>query len=406
MGKENALTGVKVLEWTQSGAGPWAGRCFADFGAEVIKVESTKYPDFIRLSLPYKDGIPGVDRAYSFIIFNTGTKSITLNLKSSRGKDIFKRLVKWADIVLQNQRPGLMKQMGLGYEELKKVKDDVILIDVSIAGQEGPWTGNGGWGGNAMAQTGHFSLYGHPGGEPFQPGFTATTDAIIPMYQVMAGIAALTYRKKTGKGQHIDMAQLEPAIYFLSTGILEYTINHRIQQPTGNRDPYCAPHNAFKCKGEDRWCAIAVTNDEEWESFCSVLGNPEWTKSPKFTTLSARKENEDELETLVNEWTINYTPNEVMTMMQEASVAAGVLQTTEDIVDFDPQVKARDLLPKRKHPVMGVCSHTRWPFIMSKTPDDIRTSPCMGEHNYYICTEILGMSHEEFIELQNSDVLQ
>jgi benzylsuccinate CoA-transferase BbsF subunit len=406
MDKKSVFQGVKVVEWTQSGAGPWGGRCFADFGAEVIKVESTKFPDFIRLSLPYKDGIPGVDRAFSFLLFNTGKESFTLDLKSPRGQEIFKKLVGWADIVLQNQRPGLMKGMGLGYEELKKVKEDIILIDVSITGQEGPWTGTGGWGGNAMAQTGHTYLYCHPGGEPLMPGFTATTDAIIPMYQGMAGIAALAYKRKTGKGQHIDMAQLETSLYFLSTGILDYAVNNRVQQPMGNRDPRGAPHNAFLCKGDDKWCAIAVFTDEEWEGFCKVLGNPEWTMSHKFATLAARKDNEDELEKLINEWTINHTPKEVMAMMQEAGVPAGVLQTTEDIVDLDPQVKARELLPKRRHPVMGECLHTRWPFILSKTPGEIRTAPCLGEHNYYVCTEILGMSDEEFAELASSEVLQ
>jgi benzylsuccinate CoA-transferase BbsF subunit len=405
MDKKLPLQGVKVIEWTQSGAGPWAGRCFADFGAEVIKIESTKFPDFIRLSGPYKDDIPGVDRSPSFILFNTSKKSFTLDLKNTRGKELFKKLAGWADIVLQNQRPGLMKSMGLGYEELRKVKEDIILIDVSIAGQEGPWTGTGGWGGNAMAQTGHLYLYAHPGGEPLMPGFTATTDVIIPLYQVMAGIAALAYRRRTGKGQHIDIAQLEPAVYSLGPGLLDYAVNNRIQQPMGNRDPRGAPHNAFRCQGEDKWCAIAVFSDEEWESFCRVIGDPKWTKSPKFATLSARKENEDELEKLVNEWTINYPAKEVMVMMQEAGLAAGVLQTTEDIVDYDPQVKARELLPMRHHPVMGDCLHARWPFIMSKTPAEIRTTPCLGEHNRYVCTEILGMSDEEFAELVDSEVI-
>jgi benzylsuccinate CoA-transferase BbsF subunit len=173
----------------------------------------------------------------------------------------------------------------------------------------------------------------------------------------------------------------------------------------GNREPRGAPHNAFRCQGDDKWCAIAVFTDEEWEGFCRVIGNPEWTKSPKFATLSARKENEDELDKLVSEWTINYPAKEVMVKMQEAGVPAGVLQTTEEIVDYDPQVKARELLPTRHHPVMGDCLHARWPFILSKTPGEIRTTPCLGEHNYYVCTEILGMSDEEYTELVDSEVI-
>jgi benzylsuccinate CoA-transferase BbsF subunit len=358
-----------------------------------------------RLSLPYRDNIPHPDRAGTFVLFNTGKKSFTLDVKKPRGQEIFKKLVSWADLVIQNQRPGLMRGMGLGYEELKKAKEDIILLDVSIVGQEGPLTGSGGWGANSMAQTGHFYLYGFPGGEPLTPGFTATTDVIVPLYVVMAGIAALDYKRRTGKGQHIDISQLEPAVYFLGPGLLDYAVNNRIQQPVGNREPYAAPHNVFRCKGDDKWCAIAVFTDEEWRGFCRVLGNPEWTKSPKFTTLLARKENEDELEKLVNKWTINYTAREVMMMMQKAGVPAGVVQNAEDIVDFDPQVKARELLPKRHHPVMGDCLHTRWSFILSKTPCEIRTAPCLGEHNYYVCTEILGMSDEEFMELVDSEVI-
>jgi benzylsuccinate CoA-transferase BbsF subunit len=182
-------------------------------------------------------------------------------------------------------------------------------------------------------------------------------------------------------------------------------VNGRIQPPVGSRDGYAAPHNAFRCKGDDQWCAIAVFTDEEWQKFCRVLGNPEWTKSPSFATLIDRKNNEDELEEHVNRWTARYTPREVMTMMQEAGVPAGVVQNAEDVVDFDPHVKAREVLLRLHHPVVGDYLHTRWPFIMSKTPADIRRGPLIGEDNNYVCTEILGMSDEEFVKLINDEVI-
>jgi len=397
--------GVKVLEWTQAINGPWTGAYFADFGAEVIKIESTKFPEMGRTSMPYKDNIPGPDRSITFNTFNTGKKSFTVNLKEPRGREIFMKLVAWADIVLQNQRPGLMKEMSFGYEELKKIKEDVILLEVSIVGQEGPLVGVGGWGSNSMAQSGQFYYYRFPGSVPSSPGFTAVPDAIAPMFAAMAGIAALDYKRRTGKGQHIDISQLEPLVHFLGPAVLNFTANGRIQPPVGSRDPYAAPHNAFHCKGDDRWCVIAVFTDEEWRSFCKVLGNPEWTKSPKFATLSARKENEDELEEWVNRWTAQYTPQEVMAMMQAAGVPAGIVQNAQDIVDFDPQVKARELLIRLHHPVIGDYLHTRWPFVLSKTPAVIRTGPLIGEHNHYVCTEILGMSDEEFVELINAEVI-
>jgi benzylsuccinate CoA-transferase BbsF subunit len=280
------------------------------------------------------------------------------------------------------------------------------MVDVSIMGQEGPLVGKvGAWGSNSMAQSGQFYYYRFPGHEPLVAGFTATTDAIAPMFIAMACIEALDHKRKTGKGQRVDITQLEPVVHYLGPAILDYIVNKRIPEPVGNRSPYAAPHNAFLCKGDDKWCVIAVSNDEEWEAFCQVLGNPEWAKSPKFATLSARKENEDELEELVNKWSVHYAPREVMTMMQQAGVPAGIVQNAEDIVDHDPQVKAREFLPRRNHSVIGDFLHERWPFLLSQTPGETRSFPCLGEHNHYVCTEILGMSDEEFAELENSGAI-
>ena len=405
MAKRLPFQGVKVIEWTQAINGPWVGAYLADFGAEVIKIESTKFPEMSRTSSPYKDDIPGFDRSITFNFFNSSKRSFTVNLRHPRGREIFMKLVAWADIVIQNQRPGLMKQMSFGYDELKKVKEDIILLEVSILGQEGPMVGVGGWGSNSMAQSGQFYYYRFPGDTPNSPGFTAIPDAIGPMYAAMAAIAALDYRKKTGQGQHLDISQLEPLVHFLGPAVLEYTVNGRIQPPVGSRDDHAVPHNAFRCKGDDQWCAIAVFTEEEWQGFCRVLGDPAWTKSAKFATFTARKDNEEELEEHVNRWTAQYTPREVMTVLQEAGVPAGAVQNAEDIVDGEPQIKAREVLLNMHHPVVGDYLHTRWPFVMSKTPADIRRGPLIGEDNNYVCTEILGMSDEDFVKLINDEVI-
>jgi benzylsuccinate CoA-transferase BbsF subunit len=328
-----------------------------------------------------------------------------LDLKNPRGIELFKRLVSWADVVIQNQRPGLMGEMGLGYEELKKVNEDIIMINVSIVGQTGPFATIGGWGNYSMAICGHYFLYRFPSDPPSSPGRNAPSDFIGAIFGAIAATAALDYRRRTGKGQCIDANQIEPMVQFLTPGILDWAVNKRVQAPVGNREPLAAPHGAFRCKGDDKWCVIAVFTDKEWRSFCRVIGNPEWTKPPKFASLSLRHENEDELERLVETWTIDHTPQEVMTMMQEAGVPAGVVQNNEDIVDHDPQVKQRGLFPRQQHPVLGECYFTRWPFILSKTPSEVRRSPCLGEHNEYVFTKILGISDEEFIELVNSGVI-
>jgi benzylsuccinate CoA-transferase BbsF subunit len=349
--------GVKVLEWTQAINGPLIGGYLADFGAEVIKIESTIFPEMGRTSSPYKDNIPGPDRSITFNIFNSSKKSFTVNLRNPSGRQILLKLVAWADIVLQNQRPGLMRQMKLGYEELKKVKEDIILLEVSIMGQEGPLVGVGGWGSNSMAQSGQFYYYRFPR-TPNSPGFTAVPDVVTPMFAAMSAIAALDYRNKTGKGQHLDISQLEPLVHFLGPAVLDFTANGRIQPPVGSHDCHAAPHNAFRCKGEDKWCAIAVFSEQEWQAFCQVLGNPEWTQSSKFATLAARKRNE--LYEHINKWTTDYTArgNDMMN-----AAAAGIVKMP-DIVDYDPQVKDRGLLLQMNHPVVGDYLHTRWPFIV------------------------------------------
>ena len=225
------------------------------------------------------------------------------------------------------------------------------------------------------------------------------------MFAVMSAIAALDYPDKTGKGQHLDISQFEPLVHFIGPTVLDYTANGRIQPPVGSRDNHAASHNAFHCKGDDQWYVIAVFTDAEWQAFCKVLGNPEWTGSSKFASLSDQKNNEDELEEHVKEWTSRYTPREVMTMMQAARVPAGVVQNAEGVIDFDPHVKDRELLLQMHHPVVGDYLHTRWPFIMSGTPADIRRCPLIGEHNHYVCTKILGMNDEEFIKLVNDEVV-
>lgn len=405
MERKMPFDGVRILEWAQAINGPMVSFLFSVFGAEVIKIESTKFPEMLRITVPFKDNIPHPDRAFAFLPYNANKKSLTLNMKDARGIEIFKKLVGWSDIVLQNQRPGLMKEMSLGYEELKKTKKDIILLNVSIAGQEGPLAKVGGWGSNSMAQSGQFYYYRPPDRGPSIPGFTATPDVIVPLIAAMGGIVALDYKRRTGKGQCLDICQLEPLIHFIGPFVLDYMVNGRIPKPFGNRDPHFAPHNVFQCKGVDKWCAITVRTNEEWRGLCKASGNQDLAHSPKFATSAVRKKNETELDELINQWTLQYTPDEVMRRLQEAGVPAGMMQNAQGIVDLDPHMKARGVMLKMHHPIIGDYLLTRLPFLLSKTPFKVKNAPCMGEHTHYVCTKILGMSDEEFVELLNSEVI-
>jgi len=476
------LEGIRIVDFTRVIVGPLSIKALSDYGAEVIKIESRKALDQFRSSGPEPDLSP------QFTQWNTGKLSITLDLTNPKSVDVVKRLVAKSDIVIESFAGGVIEKLGLGYEELKKVKPDIIMLSSCMQGQTGPYARHPGWGFQLSALSGFCHITGWPDRQP--PELGVYTDFIAPHFNVTIILAALLYRRRTGKGQFIDMAQFENGLQFTAPLILDYMVNHRGASRMGNRSNYAAPHGVYRCRdeytwcgismstdkewesfckvlgnpawtkepkfstpasrkenedeldnliekwtisytpervtmmfqqagvvidrlptgiyqlgknprgtyrcqSEDRWCAISVFTDEEWESFCKVMGNPAWTKDPKFSTLLGRKENEDELDRLVEEWTINYTAEDVMTMMQEAGVAAGVVETGEDQLEHDPQTKHRNMFPELEHPTLGKHHAPASPFIMSKTPCEIRRSPLLGEHNEYVLKELLGMSDEE-----------
>jgi len=232
------------------------------------------------------------------------------------------------------------------------------------------------------------------------------TDYPAPRFNALAILAALDYRRRTGRGQYLDMAQLETGIEFLAPVILDYTVNGRVANRMGNRSDQAAPQGAYRCLGEDRWCAISVTSDEEWQSFCRVISNPDLTNNPRFATLQARQENEAELNIIIEEWTATHLAEEVMTMLQAAGVAAGVLQTGEDLLEHDPQLKFRNFFWELEHPEVGTYRSARPSFLLSESPCELKRAPLMSEHNEYVLKELLGMSDEEVAELVIEGILE
>ena len=395
------LEGVKVADFTWAFVGPITTRTLASYGAEVIKIEGgvkAGRMDSQRFAGFFKDGIPGgVNRSSDFNMINAGKLSVTLNLAHPKGVEVAKRFVAWADVVVENFSGGVMERLGLSYEELKKVKPDIIMLSSCTMGQTGPEAWLGGVGPNLTARSGITHIVGWPDRPPAYLG--AYTDYIAPEFNALAILAALDYRRRTGKGQYLDMSQYEGVLHFVTPLLLDYSVNRRVANRMGNRLTYAAPHGAYRCRGEDRWCAIAVFTDEEWESFCRVIGNPAWSNDSKFTTLLARKKNEEELDRLVEEWTINYSPEEVTSMMQAAGVPAGVLETAEDMLEHDPQLKHRHYFWELDHPEVGKYRTARPSFVLSKTPYEMRRAPLLGEHNEYALKKVLGMSDEEIAEL-------
>jgi benzylsuccinate CoA-transferase BbsF subunit len=405
MDEKRPLDGIKVLDFTATVLGPTVTRYLADHGATVIRVESMTHPETTRIATPYAGGVFSLNRSGYFATHNSGKLSLTLNMMKPKAVEVARRLVKWADVVIESFVPGVMVRWGLSYDEVSKIKPDIIMASTCLQGQTGPHSNHRGYGQMPSAMAGWFELTGWPDGEPVGP-YSAYSDWIDWNYLLISILAALDYRSRTGKGQYIDQSQLESAIHFLSPAILDYNINGRIATRIGNRDPYAAPHGAYRCHGEDRWCVIAVTRDEEWHAFCRVIGNPDWAKERSFATLMARKENEDELDRLVEEWTINHSPEEVMNLMQAAGVPAGVVETAEDLF-HDPQLEHRGHFVVLDHAEMGRHSVGTAVFRLSKCPNSPKfAAPLLGEHNEYVLKELLGISDEEIADLMAEGALE
>ena len=391
---KNLLEGIKVVDFTWHLTGPLSTKALSDCGAEVIRVESRKRPDIQRVGA--KTG--------SFSQYNTGKLGITLNLATPKGLELCKRLIARADIVVENFAGGAMERMGLGYETLRKLKPDIIMCSSCMQGQTGPHAKHPGSGHKLTSLAGFSHITGWPDRDP---GFIgAYTDFIGPRFNIIAIMAALEYRRRTGKGQYLDMSQFENAVHFISALSLDYQANKRAVARIGNQCDYAAPHNAYRCVGQDRWCTIAVFTDQEWRGFCDVIGNPPWTKDPKFTSLSARKDNERELDKNVEEWTKDKTAEEIMNLMQKSGVPAGVVETGEDLLDHDPQFKHRNTFVQLDHPDGGKYRTQAGPhFLLSKTEFDVRRAPRLGEHNEYVFKEILGVPDDEYDRLVKEGVI-
>jgi benzylsuccinate CoA-transferase BbsF subunit len=405
--KKQALEGVKVLDFGWALAGSLNTKHLADHGAQVVRLETVKRQCMTRTNRQVSGSSrTNPDDKPFFLYYNTSKFSLTLDLKHPRARDILDRLIRWADVVNENFMPGTLSKLGLGYEHIRKIKPDIIMVSTSIFGQTGPYAHMGGVDGMGNAISGRLHLAGWPDRGPVAPSSCAFGDDILPVFTALAIVAALDYRRRTGRGQYIDGAMIEVCANQIAPAFLEWQANGRLLERNGNRIPDASPHGVFPCKGEDRWCAIGVFSDEQWQAFCSILGHPPWAKDERFATFASRKQNEDALDSLISEWTMKNEAGEVMHHMQRAGVCAGVVQDARDLMERDPQLKERGFLRFMKHPVLGVCSHRTPPYKLSKTEARIRTAPCLGEHNDYVCTKLLGMTDAEFIELLQEGVFQ
>jgi len=422
------LEGIRVVDLTLVWAGPYGTQLLADWGAEVIRVESihtwqtntrgywARPPESLVSEGGLLFGYPDYDpkpRAWNrHPIFNVHARnklSMTLDLKKPKGMEIFKRLIRESDVFAENNAVETMEKLGISYDMLKAIKPDLIMVQMPGYGATGPYSRFRAYGAHLEGSCGHTWIRGYPDDDPRTTSNVFHCDTTSGTTLAFAVLAALRYRRRTGKGQLIDIAQVETIMPQLGEAIMDYTMNRRVWGPQGNRDGHgAAPSGCFRCKGEDRWVAITVSNDEEWKNFCRVLGNPIWTEDEKYSDPFSRWRHQEELNELIGEWTIEHDHYAVMHLLQKEGVPAGPVMDARDVF-FDPHVRERGFFEELsgheietgKGPEIGTHFYPGLSWKMANTPNRIRTPPCcLGEHNEYIYKEILKVSDDEYSELE------
>lgn len=381
------LEGLKVLDFMWVIAGPFCTRVLADYGATVIKVESTTKIEPARTSPPFKDGERTPEHSLPFMDFNTGKLGVTINPSNPVGREVILDLVRWADVVTESFSPKAMKDWGLDYETLKTVNPNLIMLSSCLMGQTGPRAQVPGYGNMAAAVTGFYELTGWQDRSPAGP-YLAYTDGVSPRFMLATLLSALHLRERTGQGQHIDVSQAEAAIHLLAPAIFDYGINGRVWSRDGNRDLNMCPHGVFPVAGDDTWIAIACATDAHWQSLVALMGDA--APPGDLETLAARKTREDELEAALAAWTATQAPAVLEQQLIEAGVPAHVLLNSATSFK-DPQYKHRQHFIRVPHSAVGEAIVESTRFHLHGTPADIRRGPpSLGEHNVEILTDVLG----------------
>lgn len=405
MAADLPLSDVKVLDLMWVMAGPAAARILSDYGATVVRVESTQRVDTARTMAPFHGGTPGPDTSAFFQNLNAGKLGMTLDLSNEKGREVLLDLVRWADVVCESFSPKTMPAWGLDYEALRKVKPDIIMMSTCLMGQSGPLSQFAGFGGLAAAYAGFYEITGWPDRPPAGP-FGAYTDTMVPRFMVAAILAALDHHRRTGEGQYIDQAQAETAMHFLGPALLDATVNGRIQGRVGNRDPQMAPHGVYPAAGDDRWIAITVADDQQWEALCAVIDRPELAHDERFATLAGRLAHQDELDSAIAAWTESRDPHQAEQALQQRGVPASAVQDGSDLY-ADPQLAHRGHFIDVEHPTLGTIKVEGTHFLLSKTPARLeKAGPTYGQDNQHILETVLGYESERIVELAAQGILE
>jgi len=400
-----ALAGVKVAEFGAYAAGPHIGKMLATFGATVVHIESHQRPDGFRTEYPpFKDGKPGPDRGGCFAIFNDSKHAVTLDLKKPAGIDLARRLIGWADIVVENMRPEVMDRLGLGYETARDLNPGIVMISSCNMGQTGPRAQTPGFGSQLSALAGFCGLTGSPDGPPMLL-YGPYIDFIASTLGATAVLAAVDRQRRTGEGAWIDLAQYESGLMFIAGALLDYHRSGRVAERADNCDPDAVPHNAYLCS-DGAWLALSCWSDEEFGCLANVLGRPELRSDRRFATHESRHINVGELDEIVSKCMLTRAAEQTAAQLQTVGVHAYPVNTIADLFR-DPQLAYRRIWRRRLHGGIGDVACYFSAFDLSTTPGDVTAAaPGIGQDNVFVFQELLGMTGDEYAACEREGAFQ
>ena len=403
MPTEPPLAGIRVADFTWVWAGPFCTLQLAHLGADVIRIETQSRPCVTRLLPPWLEGKPGINRCGYFNQYNQGKRSLALDLKQPAAVDIAMRLVARSDIVCENFAAGVMNRLGLGYDALREVNPGIIMISLSGYGVAGPESEFVSYGPAQVPLSGLSSLTGYEGWPPMHVGISYG-DPTAGLHGAVAVLAALLHRQRTGEGQFIDLSQMESMIALLPEGVMDFAMNQSQPSRSGNRDPNMAPHGVFRCRGDQRWVAIAVRDEAEWKRFVEAIGMPALGDDARFQDLKARKANEDALEDVITTWTRERSDVDVVEVLQAHGIPSSATFNSQDLAE-DRHLQESGLFVALEHPEVGRQMHIGMPWRMSGTPTCVqKAAPCLGEDTDGVM-QLLGYSEAEIGQFREKQIL-
>lgn len=399
------LAGVRVLDFMWVMAGPAITRVLADYGATIVRLESGTRVETARTINPFLEDVVDPERSGLFFNLNAGKLGLAINMAKPEAREVIHDLVRWADVVTESFSPRAMREWGLDYQHLREVNPRIVMLSSCLMGQTGPLAEFAGYGNLAAAITGFFNTTGWPDRPPAGP-FGAYTDYVSPRYGVAALLAALDYRRRMGVGQYIDLSQAEAAIHFLTPAILDYTVNGRAFERLGNADPHMSPHGVYACNGEDEWVAIACPTDAQWRALASLLGRDDLAGDPDLQTGAGRISRADELNKLVETWTMTLSPDDATQRCQSAGVPAHAVHNSAQCWK-DPQLVYRKHFVDLEHPAFGPVTVEGSRFRLGRTPARVeRPAPQLGQDTYEVLSGVLGYDENRIGDLYAMEVLE